>query len=119
MTQYKPVLVEPTAEMLEAADLFLTNASFINVSPAQCRAILKAGIAAAPEVNPWVGVKERMPAKKEEKQMYVVLANATDITQARRGARTPKAGDMPDEFETETWITHWWDEAILPIPRPK
>ena len=39
---------EPTMEMIEAGDLFFTNASFVHVSPAQCVAIYKAMRSAAP-----------------------------------------------------------------------
>jgi hypothetical protein len=38
----------PTAAMTEAGDLFFTNESFVNVSPAQIKAIYRAMLAAAP-----------------------------------------------------------------------
>lgn len=43
------VPIEPDAAMLDAGDLFFTNASFVNVSPAQIKRIYSDMLGAAPD----------------------------------------------------------------------
>lgn len=74
----------------------------------RCVIIYKAMLAAAPEVNPWVSVKERLPKKKNTN--HVVLDEGR-VDTAR--FYTESIG-----FDNQ-YITHWWDELIMPIPRPK
>ena len=60
---------------------------------------------AAPTVNPWVGVKERLPKKPD---YYWVFADGS-----KDGAFLQADGTF-----TKT-VTHWWDTNIMSIPRPE
>ena len=74
--------------------------------------VFKAMFDAAPSTNPWVS----SVAVKRPKQtgLYWVLVESGD------NGECPRRGFFSAEKNNfENHMTHWWDESIMPIPRPK
>ena len=70
---------------------------------------------AAPAVNPWVSVKERFPDwnKCGIDYSYLCLADCKLLID------TVDDCNGYDRRAFSTGVTHWWDESIMPIPRPE
>ena len=98
---------EPTEEMLEAnRKAYLTG-----------DLIWQAMFDAAPSLNPWVSVKERLP---EESGDYLCRANIRNhIGWGFFRKRDPVSHKARFISGTGREITHWWDTDIMPIPRPE
>lgn len=75
----------------------------------RCVIIYKAMLAAAPAVNPWVSVDERLPKVDGFYRCAHEPDSYGDCSWKERG--------FTGMFTVD--VTHWWDESILPIPRPK
>ena len=74
--------------------------------------IFEAMFDAAPSLNPWVS----SVAVKRPKQtgLYWVLVESGD------NGECPRRGFFSAEKNNfENHMTHWWDESIMPIPRPE
>lgn len=61
------------------------------------------------EVSPWVSVDERLP----KTDGFYMCAHKPD----RYGNSLWVERGFSRCFDPD--VTHWWDESILPIPRPK
>lgn len=104
---------EPTEEMLRIgyeAAAFPRDAEI-------CVAMFKAMFDAAPAINPWVGVKERLP---KDDGLYVCLTIGRKLISQglfkKRDTVSHKAMFISDSGQS---VKYWWDEFILPIPRPE
>ena len=104
---------EPTEEMLRAA--LDSDSGFKLSTPLEelYVNIFKAMYDAAPSINPWVSVKERLP---ENHGMYFCLRDTEDMVVTLW--YVPIDSRCSPHF-TQKNITHWWDESIMPIPRPE
>ena len=97
---------EPTEDMIEALRSHVYSVQFDFAS------ILRAVYDAAPSINPWVS----SVAVKRPKQtgLYWVLVESGD------NGECPRRGFFSAEKNNfENHMTHWWDESIMPIPRPE
>ena len=126
MTDTKVIRREPTEEMLRIgyeAAAFPRDAEI-------CVAMFKAMFDAAPSLNPWVSVKERLP----EPDVYVLIYNGKWIGVGRHRPLDDGYMEESERWQSETSefiehlgpkVTHWMplpeppDEASMPIPRPK
>lgn len=84
-----------------------TDAALPKGTIAAC--IYKAMLATAPEINPWVSVEERLP----KIDGFYRCAHAPDVYGDSSWNERGFSGVFPAD------VTHWWDESIMPIPRPK
>ena len=73
----------------------------------------KAMFDAAPEVNPWVSVKERLPKKTGT---YLIMNKYNGLIESARFLLRDPVSHKP---RISSEASHWWGESILPIPRPK
>ena len=97
---------EPTEEMIEALRSRVYSVQFDFAS------ILRSVYDAAPSLNPWVS----SVAVKRPKQtgLYWVLVESGD------NGECPRRGFFSAEKNNfENHMTHWWDESIMPIPKPE
>ena len=98
---------EPTEEMLEAGEDMASGRS--GKVPVYPEDIFGAMFDAAPAINPWVSVKERLPENPDIKYLCVPSDKALIGTYSLSWLKT--WADDPTLF--------WWDESIMPIPRPE
>ena len=101
---------EPTEEMLRAA--LDSDSGFKLSTPLEelYVNIFKAMFDAAPAINPWVSVKARLPQKDGDYLMRRVEDGKESLTEFPHMKGYPYWNSV---------ITHWWDESIMPIPRPE
>ena len=111
MTTIKTISREPTEEMLEAGEDMASGRS--GKVPVYPEDIFGAMFDAAPSLNPWVSVKERLPKITGSYLVKFDWQSKTDLPIPTFFNNHTGKFNHPDE------IIWWWDESIMPIPRPE